>query len=112
MNEGVGHIIDIHEPSARGTCAPNHDFTAAFDLCLVCFKYERRHAVARTRIEVVVRPVEICRHRRDEVAPIFGKLDAFSCRRSWLPHTTDLLAPSGQKGILAYRLFGEARVDT
>ena len=65
---GVGQIVDVEELPPGRSRAPDHDFVAAFLARVVEPANHRRQDVPAVQIEVVVRPIEIGGHRRDEVA--------------------------------------------
>ncbi len=71
---GRGQIVDMEKFPPRFSRTPDDQLAGAILLCLVRFAQERRQNMGREQIEVIVRPVEIRRHGRDEVRAVFPRV--------------------------------------
>ena len=81
----VGEVVDVQELAPRRAGAPDHDLALAGDLRVVELAHQRREHVRAREVEVVVRAVEVRRHRGDEVAAVLlavglAQLDAGDLR--------------------------------
>ena len=111
---GVGEVVHVQELAPRRAGPPDHDVALAGDLRVVELPHQRRDDVRAGEVEVVVRTVEVRRHRGDEVVAVLlavrlAQLDAGDLRdRVGLVRG---LERAGQQLLLRHRLGAVARVD-
>ena len=70
----VGHVVDVQKFAPRIARPPDDELARAIYLRLVRLPQQRREHVRREQIEVVVRAVEIRRHRADVVLAILARV--------------------------------------
>ena len=114
MQARIGQVVHVQELAPRRTAPPQHDLRGIGTTSLVEAADQRGQNVRAGRIEVVVRPVQIRRHRRDPGQAVLAS------------HCLDLHDPgdlrdrvgvvrrlelTGQQTRLADRLLGVLRVD-
>ena len=104
----------MQELAARSARAPDGDVALAALLRVVELAHQRRQDVRARQIEVVVRAVQVRRHRRDEVAAVLravrlAQLDAGDLRDR--VGFVGRLERAGQQVLFLDRLRAFARVD-
>jgi hypothetical protein len=110
----ISKIIDMQELAARAAGAPYDDGIDTIDPRVVKLADHRRQHVTRLEVEVVVGPIEVGGHRRDEVAAVLvgvclTELDARDLRdRVGLVGRFEL---SVEQLVFTDGLVREARVD-
>ena len=70
----VGEVLDVQELPHRRPGSPDLDLRILRRPCIVELADQGRQHVARREVEVVAWPVQLGRHRRDEVAPVLAPI--------------------------------------
>src|SRR5438132_14243465 len=59
--------------AARRARSPNNHLPRSAHFGLVCLAQQRRQRVRSLQIEIITRPVKICRHDRDEICSVLAR---------------------------------------
>ncbi|MEY3838199.1 MAG: hypothetical protein RL304_1181, partial [Verrucomicrobiota bacterium] len=111
---GLGEVVRVQELAERRAGAPEAEDGVAAEPGLVHLADHRGQDVGLLEREIVAGPVQVARHRADEVAPMLGpgvvaELDARDLGDGI--GLVGRLERAGQQGVLADRLRGVLRVD-
>lgn len=112
---GLREVVGVEEFTLRSTGAPAHDFLRTGDLRFMEALNQTREDVRMLGVVVVVFPVEVGRHRTDEVLPellAIGITHSDACNLGKRIGVIGRLERTREEMFLLDRLRGHARVDT